>query len=400
MKTIAKISDDKITRHLHKTLAPNVGSIRDYLMSNGYIITSTDKNLGTAVSKSSWLIEKSQDILNNMNNYTRLKHNEAIVILNEKCTAMEALAKHAAKYIDYLEGTVADFMRSKITLPRTTHHIPHFYGIPKIHKQPVKMRLIIPCHSAIQNPAAKYMSKKLKPLIQAAPTVIHGTKNLAIKLSKLSINPRQKWYIVTGNVVAYYPSIPLQHCLDIVYNQYFEFYWNISNHNNYLKRNQQKFFYDCLHVGNTRLVTQFQNIVYEQLNGLTMGVALSPDLANFYSAYFEQHAGILDCPDVYYYGCYIDDCLAIVYAQLELEAVTLLQDKIQLDNCVITWDASDSHQSFLDMMLYKDLDNTLQHMPYRKTGNHQVLCADYAYLSSTYVDKDQYEGQYLPGAVG
>ena len=31
---------------------------------------------------------------------------------------------------------------------------------------------------------------------------------------------------------------------------------------------------------------------------------------------------------------------------------------------------------------------------------HAVLRADYAYLSSTYVDKDQYEGQYLPGAVG
>ena len=30
----------------------------------------------------------------------------------------------------------------------------------------------------------------------------------------------------------------------------------------------------------------------------------------------------------------------------------------------------------------------------------KLLRADYAYLSSTYVDKDQYEGQYLPGAVG
>ena len=29
----------------------------------------------------------------------------------------------------------------------------------------------------------------------------------------------------------------------------------------------------------------------------------------------------------------------------------------------------------------------------------EVLRVDYAYLSSTYVDKDQYEGQYLPGAV-
>ena len=233
------------------------------------------------------------------------------------------------------------------------------------------MRPIIPCHSAIQNPAAKYVSKKLKPLIQAAPTIIHGTKDLAIKLSKLSINPKRKWYIVTGDVVAYYPTIPLKHCLDIVYNQYFEFYWNVSDHDTYLKREQQKFFYDCLHVGNTRLITQFQNVVYEQLNGLAMGVASSPDLANLYGAYFEQKAGILDCPDIHFYGRYIDDCLAIVYAQSELEAVTLLQDKIQLDNCVITWDASDSHQPFLDMTLYKDEDNTLQHMPYRKFGNHQ-----------------------------
>ena len=29
-----------------------------------------------------------------------------------------------------------------------------------------------------------------------------------------------------------------------------------------------------------------------------------------------------------------------------------------------------------------------------------MLCVDYVYLSSTYVDKGQYEDQYLPGAVG
>ena len=29
-----------------------------------------------------------------------------------------------------------------------------------------------------------------------------------------------------------------------------------------------------------------------------------------------------------------------------------------------------------------------------------VLHVDYAYLSSTYVDKDQYEDQYLPGMIG
>ena len=33
-------------------------------------------------------------------------------------------------------------------------------------------------------------------------------------------------------------------------------------------------------------------------------------------------------------------------------------------------------------------------------SGQKMLRADYAYLSSTYVDKDQYKGQYLPGTVG
>src|SRR6267143_2959473 len=86
------------------------------------------------------------------------------------------------------------------------------------------MRPIIPCHSAIQNPAAKFCSKKLKPLVLAAPTTIRGTKDLAIKLSKLCIDRHRQKYIVTGDVVAFYPNIPINHCLDIVAEQYDEFH--------------------------------------------------------------------------------------------------------------------------------------------------------------------------------
>ena len=60
-----------------------------------------------------------------------------------------------------------------------------------------------------------------------------------------------------------------------------------------------------------------------------------------------------------------------MYAESEPQAVTILSDLVQFDNCVITWDCSAHHQPFLDMMLYKDENNTLQHMPYRKNGNHQ-----------------------------
>ena len=323
------------------------------------------------MSRRDWIIEKSRDILADVNNYRRLEHDESIRILNEACSEMETLAVLAKSCVDHLEGTVSEFLRSKVTLRGEAHHLPHFYGIPKIHKSPVKMRPIIPCHTAIQTPAAKYVSKKLKPLIQEAATVIHGTKDLAQKLSKLAIDTSRKWYIVTGDVVAFYPNIPLIHCLDIVYNMYFEYYWNIATHDDASNQARQNLFKRCLEVGNTNLITQFENQIYLQLNGLAMGVADSPDLANLYGYYFEKRANVLQHPNIFYYGRYIDDCLAIVYAESDQQAVDLLSGLVKFDNCTITWDCSDHNQPFLDMMLYKDADNTLQHMPYRKNGNHQ-----------------------------
>ena len=80
------------------------------------------------------------------------------------------------------------------------------------------MRLIISCHSAIINPTAKYILKQLKPLIEGSPTIIHRSKDLAIKLSKLSLISGKHWYIVIGDIVAFYPNISLKKCLDIVYN--------------------------------------------------------------------------------------------------------------------------------------------------------------------------------------
>jgi len=371
--TMGKIPQDDpndLSNH-HKTLGPQIGLVRKFLLDNRYIITGTDKNLGIAVSERSWILQKSQDILNNVNDYRQIEINAAYKILDQKCLEMRHIASIAKAHVDDLEGSVSDFLRSKITLRGESHHVPKFYGIPKIHKEPVKMRPIIPCHSAIMNPAAKYVSKKLKPLIQRAATVIHGTKDLAIKLSKLSVDRRRKWYIVTGDVVAFYPNIPLQRCIDLIQTMYADFLLEDARHTDAVNPAVLRLFELCLKVGNTNLLTQFQGRIYEQLNGLAMGVADSPDLANLYGYYFEKLANVLNHPDIFFYGRYIDDCLAIVYAESEAAAVTLLSRLIQFENCTITWDCSDSHAPFLDMMLYKDEYNTLQHMPYRKRRNHQ-----------------------------
>lgn len=358
-----------------KMPSPNTARIRRYLTENNYVLTGTDKNLGIAVSRHEWLVEKSLDLLNDKKNYKVLNPVIAYQYLEKQMAHMREISTLSQNLISE-PSQLFNFFRSNLPEDGEKPHIPTFYGIPKIHKQPVKMRPIIPCHSAVQNPAAKYVSKKLKPLVKAAPTIIHGTKDLAIKLSKCEFSIR-KFYIVTGDVVAYYPSIDLDKCINIVIDMYIEFLTGLKVdedfHFTQLDRDDLlllQVFIKCLEVGNRTLITQYQKFLYLQLNGLAMGVADSPDLANLFGVHFEEQCKIASDPRIPFYGRYIDDCLAIVYADSEADALTIVS-KLKIDTCTIEWQASDKRAAFLDMMLYVDQHGQLQHMPYRKSGSHQ-----------------------------
>lgn len=375
--TIAKIPVEE-ERDAFKAFTPSYHQIMSYLVTNDYVVTNTDKNLGIAVSERTWIDSKSLDLLSDRDNYIPIMEIMKNAICDKQCSDMEILAGKATN----VSGSeqLAKFMRSKVTPPKNKHAVPVFYGIPKIHKEPVKMRPIVPCHSAIQNPAAKYISKKLKPLIQAAPTIIHGTKDLAIKLSKIDINRKRRCFIVTGDVVAFYPNIPLDHCIDIVCQQYEDYMCNdiaeldVSDPDQKQILLELELFTQCIITGNTNLVLQYGNQYYKQKQGLAMGVADSPDLANLYGWFFERKVSIMSHPQIAFYGRYIDDVFAIVYAESEAEAINILSNRdtgVNFDNCTIEWQASAYRQNFLDMTIYRASDGSIQHMPFRKSGNHQ-----------------------------
>jgi hypothetical protein len=102
-----------------------------------------------------------------------------------------------------------------------------------------------------------------------------------------------------------------------------------------------------------------------------MEAAALLNIANIYGWWFEKESNIMNQPAIPFYGRYIDDCLAIVYATSEEEAVTIVSKLVQFDGCRIEWNASDKYQVFLDMMIFFDQNNEIQHKPYRKNRSHQ-----------------------------
>ncbi|KAF8643191.1 hypothetical protein AX14_009599 [Amanita brunnescens Koide BX004] len=179
------------------------------------------------------------------------------------------------------------FFRSLVTQQGHDHHIPRFHGIPKIHKTPTGMRPIIPCHSAIQNPAASFVAKFLKPIVASIGTILQSSRQFCRELKDITIPSGKRYYFVSGDVVAYYPNVALDNALDIiktVARVYYErkrdvpndhLVWGVFDH--------------AVEVGNRNLISQFNGKYYKQLKGLAMGVSDSPDIANLYSFRFSRH---------------------------------------------------------------------------------------------------------------
>src|SRR5271169_900274 len=377
--TIASIPDEKLMEIKKNPFSPNSNRILRFLKDNNYVVTMTDKNLGLAVSERDWLISNELKLLNDKRNYKQLSKIEADVIMREKGKKMKALSDMVDDHLFLSELKLGNYFKSLINGDGEDVVYPLFHGLPKIHKKPTGFRPIIPCHSVCFNPAAKFVSKELKPIIKEAPSIIHGTKDLFTGLSQLRIEPRRKLYFVTGDVVAFYPNVPMRSCIDIVTDMYEQWLLNHSTEHgvallepNSLENNliKLKIFKEAIEIGNTQLITQHGEKYFLQLNGLAMGVSDAPDLANLYGVHFEELSDILHHNNVAFYGRYIDDCIGLVYADSANQALHIISNAIQFDGCVIEWAVSDFQCQFLDSVIFKD-KNVLKWRPFVKAGNNR-----------------------------
>lgn len=203
-----------------------LSDLKMFLDDHDYVMTLMDKNLGAAVVQQDWLEAGAVKLLSDIHNYRKVI--EVRVDLQTDCMrkAINKLTTDTVHDWNMFESDpqLAKFLQSKISESKMTlPEFPEFYVIPKIHKTPTGYRLIVPCHSLMQEPASKVVSKMLKPLYANYPTVIHGTKDLVRKLSTLELSRHRKVFIVTGDIVAYYPNIPLDKVAPIILKMFMDY---------------------------------------------------------------------------------------------------------------------------------------------------------------------------------
>ncbi|KAH9484659.1 hypothetical protein JR316_0001558 [Psilocybe cubensis] len=191
IKTIASIPEEALKEMRKHAFSPKRDKIQKFLIDNNYVITMTDKNLGLAVSERDWILRNELNLLEDERNYEELEFEVAQEVMKSKMIQMQTLARTVEdEHLFLFELGLSRFFLSNVPEDGSSFKYPQFHGIPKIHKKPTGFRPIIPCHSVVFNPAAKFVSKELKPIIKSTPSIIHGTKDLFTRLSQLRIDPQ------------------------------------------------------------------------------------------------------------------------------------------------------------------------------------------------------------------
>jgi len=156
----------------------------------------TDKNLGYAVALRTWIIKKTTRLLLSIIDYEYISYDTAVILMREKIKAVQELTDLVGYSIHYGTSTqLLDFFQSQILdlSNKNLQKLPKFYIIPKIHKTPVSAQPIPPCHSVVQGPVGKFVSKMLKEIMKTKQEIIHGSKDLALKIYNVKLLPLAKF---------------------------------------------------------------------------------------------------------------------------------------------------------------------------------------------------------------
>jgi len=262
------------------------------------IIKPSDKNLGpTAMDTTTYIRQVLQEHLLT-SAYRQLSQGEAKNIMERSKTYLKELLSQHSKYLSKPELTY--FQRSL----KEFHRLPIFYGLPKVHKEPISLRPVVSTSGsllAVFSTWIDFKMKELLPLIQShvknSLNVIEDLKNIVLPKNAL---------IFTADAVSMYTNIKT----DIGISTIKDF---LSTNLNKIPENfPHELFLQILECIMTHNVFSFSDTYWLQLTGTAMGTPSACSYATITFGHFENSIILENFKhELLYYKRYIDDIIGI-----------------------------------------------------------------------------------------
>lgn len=290
-------------------------SLKEFMLLNQYMAFITDKNLGLAVVRADWYLDEvSRHLAQSV--YKQVLYIPWTEMYDEYFKLWEECE---------LEKSIVKFLSS----PGSMGNIPTFHMIPKIHKNPWKVRPIVPMHSFFTTRLAMVVHFYLQPLLERYPWICHSSRSFVADLYRATKRENREWKLWTGDVQSMYTNIRTDNLLEALRGVLAKSSFEASF---------QLFLLRAVRFLNDNVYFQFGDEIFKQDYGIAMGVACSPTLANLFMGVWEEHIGVEE--KFFFYRRYIDDCFILDTGSNKIQ-------DIQVPGLVLDWE-SKGNIPFLD----------------------------------------------------
>jgi len=263
-----------------------------------FIILPTDKNLGPAIMNRDNYIKQclTEHLLTH--NYKKLPNIIAMnMITSTKNTLKNIFNTHKHQLS---QAEITYFTRSF----KLHHRTPIFYGMPKVHKNPMALRPVVSCVNSFLSIFSNWLDFKMKDLLFLIPSYIKDSKDLLTEIKQLTLPRHAKLF--TADASAMYTNIDTNIGITAFENLFHDYDSLIP------KDFPKDLFLKVLKIVMENNIFKFGDTFWLQTQGTAMGTPAAP-LYSILTFGYHENTSILNIfkPRLLYYKRFIDDIFGI-----------------------------------------------------------------------------------------
>jgi hypothetical protein len=225
------------------------------------------------------------------------------------------------------------------------HRLPVFYGLPKVHKDPVSLRPVVSNTNSFLAIFSIWLDHKMKSLLPLIRSYIKNSATIIQELKELKLPEGAK--IFSADATSMYTNIDVNLGITTIED------FLQSNEKDLPPQFPSRLFLDILREVMCNNIFTFGETYWLQLQGTAMGTSSACAYATLTYGHHENTSIIpIFHNQLLYYCRYIDDVLGIWIPQEESPGLTWTDFKNKLNNWgVLKWTIEEpsTHTTFLDL---------------------------------------------------
>jgi hypothetical protein len=181
-----KSFQNKLSDKYNSLKSPNLNPLQQKILlqlcqNHNIIIKPTDKNLGPAAMDTTKYIKQALQEHLLTNTYKQLSEMEA---KNRMVHLKEILKNLIATHSKSLSKPELTYFQRSL---QSFHRLPIFYGLPKVHKNPVTLRPVVSTSGSLLANFSTWLDYKMKELLPLVHSYVKNSFNTITELKNLQI---------------------------------------------------------------------------------------------------------------------------------------------------------------------------------------------------------------------